>query len=131
MDTFISTKLATTRFYKRFATNTCSWREQGGIGDGAQVGLLIDRSDRTINICDEKQYSITKAYTDALRMKMAIFAEATRPQDSCPDDGDHLWHPPGHPLRYCPKRSHHGRPLRACVIVQDFARKCCRPSLQG
>ena len=39
--------------------------------------MLIDRSDRTINICDEKQYSITKAYTDALRMKMAIFAEAT------------------------------------------------------
>ena len=37
--------------------------------------MLIDRSDRTINICDEKQYSITKSYADVLRMKMVIFAE--------------------------------------------------------
>ncbi len=63
------------------ATNTCSWRKQGGVGDGAQIDLLIDRSDRTINICEmkfsEKPYSITKPYADALRLKMAIFAEAT------------------------------------------------------
>ncbi len=44
--------------------------------------MLIDRSDRTINICEmkfyEKPYSITKSYADVLRMKMVIFAEATR-----------------------------------------------------
>ena len=63
------------------STNTCSWRKQGGTGDGAQIDLLIDRSDRTINICEmkfsEKPYSITKTYADSLRMKMAIFAEST------------------------------------------------------
>ena len=63
------------------ATNACAWRKQGGEGDGAQIDLLIDRSDRTINICEmkfsEKPYSITKSYADALRLKMAIFAEST------------------------------------------------------
>ena len=42
--------------------------------------MLIDRSDRSINICEmkfsEKPYSITKPYADALRLKMTIFAEA-------------------------------------------------------
>ena len=68
------------------ATNSCSWRKQGGEGDGAQIDLLIERADRMINICEmkfsEKPYSITKAYADSLRMKMAIFAEATHTRKS-------------------------------------------------
>ena len=68
------------------ATNSCSWRKSGGEGDGAQIDLLIDRADRVINICEmkfsEKPYSITKAYADSLRMKMAIFAETTRTRKS-------------------------------------------------
>lgn len=68
------------------STNSCSWRKQGGVGDGAQIDLLIDRSDRTINICEmkfsEKPYSITKAYADSLRMKMAIFVEDTHVRKS-------------------------------------------------
>ena len=68
------------------ATNSCSWRKQGGIGDGAQIDLLIDRADRIINVCEmkftEKPYSITKAYADSLRMKMAVFAEATHTRKS-------------------------------------------------
>ncbi len=63
------------------STNSCSWRKQGGENDGAQIDLLIDRSDRVINVCEmkfsEKPYSITKAYADILRMKMAVFAETT------------------------------------------------------
>ena len=55
--------------------------KQGGENDGAQIDLLIDRSDRVINVCEmkfsEKPYSITKAYADILRMKMAVFAETT------------------------------------------------------
>ena len=68
------------------STNTCSWRKQGGEDDGAQIDLLIDRSDRLINVCEmkfsEKPYSITKAYADSLRMKMAIFAETAHVRKS-------------------------------------------------
>ena len=63
------------------STNACSWRKPVGENDGAQIDLLIDRSDRIINICEmkfsEKPYSITKAYANDLRMKMAVFTDAT------------------------------------------------------
>ncbi len=68
------------------SSKSCSWRKQGGVNDGAQIDLLIDRSDRVINVCEmkfsEKPYSITKAYADNLRMKMAIFADATQVRKS-------------------------------------------------
>ena len=68
------------------ATNSCTWRKQGGQDDGAQIDLLIERADRMINICEmkfsEKPYSITKAYADSLRMKMAIFAVSTHTHKS-------------------------------------------------
>lgn len=68
------------------STNACSWRKQGGENDGAQIDLLIDRSDRVINICEmkfsEQPYSITKAYADNLRMKMAVFTAATNTRKS-------------------------------------------------
>ena len=68
------------------STNACSWRKQGGENDGAQIDLLIDRSDRVINICEmkfsEQLYSITKAYADNLRMKMAVFTAATNTRKS-------------------------------------------------
>jgi hypothetical protein len=64
------------------STTSCSWRKQGSENDGAQIDLLIDRSDRVINVCEmkfsEKPYSITKAYADNLRMKMAVFTDTTR-----------------------------------------------------
>ena len=63
------------------STTASSWRKLGGKDKGTQIDLLIDRSDRIINVCEmkfsEKPYVITKAYADALRMKMAIFAEET------------------------------------------------------
>lgn len=67
-------------------THTCSWRQLGGEKDGAQIDLLIDRDDRIINICEmkfsEKPYSITKEYASKLRLKMAIFSEATHNRKS-------------------------------------------------
>lgn len=67
-------------------TNTCSWRQLGGEKDGTQIDLLIDRDDRIINVCEmkfsEKPYGITKEYANKLRMKMAIFGEATHTRKS-------------------------------------------------
>lgn len=67
-------------------TKAYSWRKLGGESNGAQIDLIIERADRVINICEmkfsEKPYSITKAYADNLRMKMAVFAEATRTRKS-------------------------------------------------
>lgn len=67
-------------------TSASAWRQQGGENNGAQIDLIIDRDDRIINICEmkfsEKPYSITKEYADKLRLKMAIFSEATHTRKS-------------------------------------------------
>ena len=62
------------------ATRTCSWRgEYDGVR--AQIDLLIDRNDDTVNICEMKfshrEFSIDKAYAERLQEKMEIFSSAT------------------------------------------------------
>ena len=64
------------------ATNACSWRCQGDVsGEGAQVDLVLDRSDRVINLCEmkfsETPYVMTKEYEAKLRNRMAIFGAET------------------------------------------------------
>ncbi len=62
---------------------TCStWRKTGDDdSQGAQIDLLIERSDRVINVCEikfsELKYSISKEYADNLRNKMSVFADDT------------------------------------------------------
>jgi AAA+ ATPase superfamily predicted ATPase len=68
-------------------TSTGSWRSSGrnsgaaGSG-GAQVDLLLDRSDNVINLCElkysNKEFSIDKQYDLALRRKAGVFAGETK-----------------------------------------------------
>lgn len=50
--------------------------------EGAQVDLLIDRSDQVINLCEikfsNKPYLLTKEYDEELRRKMSVFEYATK-----------------------------------------------------
>ncbi len=69
------------------ATSASSWRSLGGTGTpGAQVDLVIDRSDRVVNLCEMKftvePYIITKAYEERLRSRMALFRAETRTRKS-------------------------------------------------
>ena len=49
---------------------------------GAQIDLLIDRSDKCISICEMKysqnEYEITKSYNDHLNRRMRIFRKVTK-----------------------------------------------------
>ncbi|MGZ3850667.1 MAG: AAA family ATPase [Flavisolibacter sp.] len=49
---------------------------------GAQIDLLLDRKDDTINICEMKfskePFTITKAYANELEQKQVVFKERTR-----------------------------------------------------
>lgn len=64
------------------STNTSTWRL---IGDkeskGTQIDLVIDRSDRVINLCEmkfsETPYTMSKSYEEQLRNRMALFKTAT------------------------------------------------------
>jgi AAA+ ATPase superfamily predicted ATPase len=57
-----------------------AWRSQKS-ANGAQIDLIIDRSDRVINICEMKfsikPYTITKSYADNLRHKLTTFRTET------------------------------------------------------
>lgn len=48
---------------------------------GAQIDLLIDRQDRTINLCEMKfygtEFKVTKTYAQDLRRKVHVFKEVT------------------------------------------------------
>lgn len=64
-------------------TEESSWRYPGDKeGEGAQIDLLIDRSDRCINICEMKfysqEYTIDKAYAAELERKLRVFREKVR-----------------------------------------------------
>ena len=64
-----------------------TWRYSAGKGEtGAQIDLLIDRSDRTINICEMKFYNgefvIDKSYASELERKLSVFAERTKTRKS-------------------------------------------------
>lgn len=66
-------------------TQMSTWRCVGG-DHGAQIDLLIDRSDNTINICEAKFsvdiFSISKDYEMNLRNKMQQFIERTKMKKS-------------------------------------------------
>ena len=64
-------------------TEESSWRHAGSHDNrGVQIDLLIDRSDRCINICEMKFYTdefvIDKAYAASLETKMDVFKEQTK-----------------------------------------------------
>lgn len=62
-------------------SNVSAWRSTVS-GNGAQIDLLIDRKDQTINVCEIKfsteNYSITKAYEENLRNKISSFRQETK-----------------------------------------------------
>jgi AAA+ ATPase superfamily predicted ATPase len=68
-------------------TEESTWRYVPGKGeDGAQIDLLIDRSDRTINICEMKFYTdvftIDKSYATQLERKLSVFQAKTATKKS-------------------------------------------------
>lgn len=64
-------------------TNHCSWiqRPDKTWPDGAQIDLLIDRADNTINVIEIKfshgPFTITKKYAEELRRKVEVFRNAS------------------------------------------------------
>ena len=69
-------------------TNTYAWqvKDDPEYGPGAQIDMLIERADNTINICEmkfsSKEYTISKEYEANLRHKISRFAEATQQRKS-------------------------------------------------
>ncbi|MFM9837655.1 MAG: AAA family ATPase [Cyclobacteriaceae bacterium] len=64
-------------------TTTSSWMFKGNKTlPGAQIDMIIDRADRTINLCEAKftkeNFAITKSYAAQLRLKKSIFRQATQ-----------------------------------------------------
>lgn len=61
-------------------TSVCSWRLSAP-GGGAQIDLLIDRQDVTINICEMKysknEFEISATYEKDLQRKLDVFRETT------------------------------------------------------
>lgn len=59
-----------------------TWSIRGGGKSGAQIDLVIDRRDNTINLCELKFardiYSVTPAYARSLNHKRERFREATK-----------------------------------------------------
>lgn len=66
------------------AENISSWRltTRKEETKGAQIDLLIDRSDDSVTLCEikytEKSFTITKGYAEIIKNKIAIFKETTR-----------------------------------------------------
>lgn len=69
------------------STRTSTWKKLGNDSNkGAQIDMVIDRSDRVINLCEMKfskePYNITKDYEEKLRNRMAIFRADTKTKKS-------------------------------------------------
>ncbi len=66
-------------------TQSSVWQGSDGL-NAAQVDLVIDRRDHTINLCEMKfsvnQFVIDKAYADNLRQKIGIFKTSTATRKS-------------------------------------------------
>ena len=63
-------------------TRSSSWKFRGNDAlPGAQIDLIIDRADQTINLCEAKftngNFAITGQYAAQLRLKKTIFKQAT------------------------------------------------------
>lgn len=70
-------------------TMVAPWRHQSSSEQeipGAQIDLLIDRRDQTINICENKfteaEFTIDKAYAKNLRQKIDVFQKVTSTRKS-------------------------------------------------
>ena len=69
------------------ATNEYSWRSRNTEEtEGAQIDLVIERADNTLNICEmkfsETEYAITQEYDKTLRQKIAAFVAQTKTRKS-------------------------------------------------
>ena len=66
-------------------TLVCLW-SSSTVDKGAQIDLVIDRKDETVNLCEMKYYStvfaIDKGYEEKLRNKIAAFREETNTRKS-------------------------------------------------
>jgi hypothetical protein len=66
------------------ATDEAAWHHRARDPDdsGAQIDLVIDRADHTINLCEMKfadaEFAIDKRYAEELRNKRAVFERITR-----------------------------------------------------
>jgi AAA+ ATPase superfamily predicted ATPase len=65
------------------STNYSTWRNTDiENNQTTQIDLVIDRNDNVINLCEmkysNKEYEITKSYSDILRIRHATFAEVTK-----------------------------------------------------
>jgi uncharacterized protein len=63
--------------------NSFAWKTTGSKeGEGAQVDLILDRADKTINLCEVKfsstEYVSTKEYAEKLRKRTSIFQNNTK-----------------------------------------------------
>ena len=62
------------------ASGVCSWTKKGE--NGAQIDLVIDRSDRVIDLCEikycDRPFEIKKDYADWLKERRDIFRENVR-----------------------------------------------------
>lgn len=67
-------------------TLVCSWRSAEKSGNGAQIDLLIDRKDETVNLCEIKfcndEYAIDNDYEQRLRRKVNTFMAETKTNKS-------------------------------------------------
>ena len=67
-------------------TLVCSWRSAEMSGNGAQIDLLIDRKDETVNLCEIKfcndEYAIDNDYEQRLRRKVNTFMAETKTNKS-------------------------------------------------
>ncbi len=64
-------------------STTSSWLFRGNDAlPGAQVDMIIDRADQSINLCEAKftreNFAVTKSYAAQLRMKKSVFSQATQ-----------------------------------------------------
>ena len=69
------------------ATSEYAWRSRKDQdSDGAQIDLIIERADNTLNICEMKfsegEYAITKEYEKSLRQKVSTFIAQTKTRKS-------------------------------------------------
>ena len=64
---------------------TSSWRSTSS-DEGAQIDLVIDRKDQTVNLCEmkyaQKEFVIDKKYDETLRHKITAFQEETQTRKS-------------------------------------------------
>ena len=67
-------------------TRVCSWRSSRHASNGAQIDLLVDRKDETINICEIKYtkglFAINKRQGQELQNKLDVFQEETATRKS-------------------------------------------------